>query len=251
MPAYTEARQTTNSAFLSRRGWYRTHFYDHPGYIENDAKALYGDKVKVWCKPCFQRRVANEQREDSFQCTRINHDRPPNAAWSAHPHEPCRASFASARREYPQQYVKVRLKRHFGDRTTVPLVQNSAESEATHLQSLEGSTSCTGSLRGTASHGAFGDLVRQHQSEDTDSEDDPIFPSVIKIKLELLFDFSCHYWQKRREDSDMTASLDEELEVWNILDMDADGEPATETSETIDGAWGNQPDAFTSAVLGI
>ncbi|TBU31641.1 hypothetical protein BD311DRAFT_752169 [Dichomitus squalens] len=141
--------------------------------------------------------------------------------------------------------VKVCLKRHFGDRTTVPLVQNSAESEATHLQSLEGS------LRGTASHGAFGDLVRQHQSEDTDSEDDPIFPSVIKIKLESLFDFSCHYWQKRREDSDMTASLDEELEVWNILDMDADGEPATETSETIDGAWGNQPDAFTSAVLGI
>ncbi|TBU60356.1 hypothetical protein BD310DRAFT_966496 [Dichomitus squalens] len=66
MAAYTEARQTTNSAFLSRRGWYRTHFYDHPGYIENDAKALYGDKVKVWCKPCFQRRVANEQREDSL-----------------------------------------------------------------------------------------------------------------------------------------------------------------------------------------
>ena len=67
MAAYTEARQTTNPASLSRRSWYRKYFYDHPGYIENDTKALQGDKVKVCCKLCFQRRIAMEQREDSLR----------------------------------------------------------------------------------------------------------------------------------------------------------------------------------------
>ena len=67
MAAYTEARQTTNPTSLNRRGWYRKYFYDHPGYIENDTKALHGDKVKVWCKLCFRDRIATEQREDSLR----------------------------------------------------------------------------------------------------------------------------------------------------------------------------------------
>ncbi|EJF60609.1 hypothetical protein DICSQDRAFT_62505 [Dichomitus squalens LYAD-421 SS1] len=148
--------------------------------------------------------------------------------------------------------IKVRLKRHFGDRAMVPLVQKSAESEAiAGCPSTERSTTHTGSQGGTPSQGAFCDLVRQHQCEDTDANDDTIFPSVIKIKLESLFDFSLSYWQKRRGESDMTATLDEELEVWNILDMDADGEPAMNDLGTIDGAGREQPDPFTSAVLGI
>ena len=104
----------------------------------------------------------------------------------------------------------------------------------------------------STSCGAFGDLVRRHRNEDVEPLDDPVFPSVIKVKLESLFDFSRQYWQKRAEHSDMTATLQEELDIWDVLDMDADGEPEIDDLETSgSGERGNQPDAFTSAVLGI
>ncbi|TBU24413.1 hypothetical protein BD311DRAFT_561194 [Dichomitus squalens] len=74
-----------------------------------------------------------------------------------------------------------------------------------------------------------------------------------KSSSNLSSNFRCHTGKKlkQRGESDMTAMLDEELEVWNILDMDADGEPAMYNLGTIDGTGRDQPDPFTGAVLGI
>ncbi|TBU55739.1 hypothetical protein BD310DRAFT_932912 [Dichomitus squalens] len=70
-----------------------------------------------------------------------------------------------------------------------------------------------------------------------------------KSSSNLSSNFRCHTGKKLK--SDMTAMLDEELEVWNILDMDAGGEPAMYNLGTIDGTGRDQPDPFTGAVLGI
>ena len=116
------------------------------------------------------------------------------------------------RDEHIHNNVKERLKRHFGDRAIVPLMHESAISEATASLQIEGGelywylTNVTTNL-GTApqmislqSHsslcGAFGDLIRCHWNENINLLNGPVFLSVIKVKLESLFDFSLSYWQK-------------------------------------------------------
>ncbi|KDQ55684.1 hypothetical protein JAAARDRAFT_208479 [Jaapia argillacea MUCL 33604] len=62
---------------------------------------------------------------------------------------------------------------------------------------------------------------------DEDEDDQPhSFPSRISIKLEDLFDFTKDFWVEAHERSG-TTSLQEELEVYELLDLDADGEDDT------------------------
>ena len=46
---------------LSRRGWYREYFSDHPGYADRNPEAFVngGDKVKVWCRRCLRQRLSD------------------------------------------------------------------------------------------------------------------------------------------------------------------------------------------------
>ncbi|KAI0653267.1 hypothetical protein C8Q70DRAFT_1059429 [Cubamyces menziesii] len=60
---YTAGRQ---QALVSERSWYRRLFYDHPGRLERKPEAMDNDKVKVWCKHCFEKRVLDEQRADTL-----------------------------------------------------------------------------------------------------------------------------------------------------------------------------------------
>ncbi|KAI0363229.1 hypothetical protein BV20DRAFT_958722, partial [Pilatotrama ljubarskyi] len=55
-PLYTASRQQVQG----ERSWIRSFFYDHPDYISRASAAYEGDKVKVWCKKCFEKRVADE-----------------------------------------------------------------------------------------------------------------------------------------------------------------------------------------------
>ncbi|KAI0806809.1 hypothetical protein C8Q74DRAFT_1224420, partial [Fomes fomentarius] len=48
-------------------------------------------------------------------------------------------------------------------------------------------------------------------------------PLKICVSLEQLFDFSNTFWTER-DNRYVTNTLKQELEIWNILDMDGEGE---------------------------
>lgn len=59
---------------MRRRAKHREHFFDHPKYAEGHPDAFAGagrthDKVKVWCKRCFQARLAYERTRDALAGT--------------------------------------------------------------------------------------------------------------------------------------------------------------------------------------
>ncbi|GJE93864.1 hypothetical protein PsYK624_100290 [Phanerochaete sordida] len=80
---------------MRRRAKHREHFFDHPKYAEGHPDAFAGagrthDKVKVWCKRCFQARLAYERTRDALAGTLradtaiIEHmwdTQPPEAGW--------------------------------------------------------------------------------------------------------------------------------------------------------------------------
>lgn len=57
---------------MAPRGWYRSHFKDHPLYRTNQRQArpdevwanIAKDKVKIICTPCLDYRVSVIQREE-------------------------------------------------------------------------------------------------------------------------------------------------------------------------------------------
>lgn len=78
------------------------------------------------------------------------------------------------------------------------------------------------------------------------------FPSVIKVTLEDLFDFQNGYWTDHPETS-ITQTLDEELAIWDVLDMDADGENDVSGPGALAESLrvGSQSDDVMSSVLGL
>ncbi|KAI0748924.1 hypothetical protein C8Q74DRAFT_1311444, partial [Fomes fomentarius] len=60
-----------------------------------------------------------------------------------------------------------------------------------------------------------------------DEEDEDRVPTWLPLKicvsLEQLFDFSNTFWTER-DNWYVTNTLKQELEIWNILDMDGEGE---------------------------
>ena len=79
-------------------------------------------------------------------------------------------------------------------------------------------------LNVSANHITLGAL--QYMDE-RDAEDSILtsvsFTSTIHVPLETLFDFSNNYWQERMKLSP-SNTLDEELAIWDLLDIDADGD---------------------------
>ncbi len=59
MATYTQSKQPEAS---EGRSWYRKLFYDHPLYLglKDPSSMANADKVKVWCKKCFEKRVEDE-----------------------------------------------------------------------------------------------------------------------------------------------------------------------------------------------
>ena len=68
----------------------------------------------------------------------------------------------------------------------------------------------------------------------------------ISVTIEMLFDFNKEYWAHKANESSITATLDEELEIWDILDIDADGEVDTTGS---DDQFGEGLDGLTGAAM--
>ena len=47
------------------RGWWRSYFHDHPGYITKDPNATdSSSKAKVYCMLCFEARIVCENALD-------------------------------------------------------------------------------------------------------------------------------------------------------------------------------------------
>lgn len=63
----------------------------------------------------------------------------------------------------------------------------------------------------------------------------------VHMPLAQLFDLNTRFWRDRIADSAPAMSLNEELEVWDILDMDAEGED--------DSSEGHGRDDFTEDIL--
>lgn len=59
------------------------------------------------------------------------------------------------------------------------------------------------------------------------------FPSVHQLSLDALFDLKPAFWTERSEAS-TSLSLEAELALWEILDMDADGEESSAQEFEID-----------------
>jgi hypothetical protein len=82
-------------------------------------------------------------------------------------------------------------------------------------------------LRGLFSH--FINLVNAESAANSESQDpmlegdEPEYGNPIKIKLEDLFDFTRHHWIEELRNS-AHASFEEELELRDVLDLDAEGE---------------------------
>jgi hypothetical protein len=58
-----------HSTFLmapsAKRGWWRTFFHDHPGYVTRSPESTDSSgKAKVWCKECFEARISTEMGLD-------------------------------------------------------------------------------------------------------------------------------------------------------------------------------------------
>ncbi len=66
-------------------------------------------------------------------------------------------------------------------------------------------------------------LANLDRQDSDDSRLPEHFPSEISMPLSDLFDYSSDFWT---HDSPIatTTSLEEELAVWDLLDMDADGD---------------------------
>ena len=77
-------------------------------------------------------------------------------------------------------------------------------------------------------------LRRMDNPEHPDESASPqTFPSEIKVPLSRLFDYTSEFWTQGSPIS-TSASFEEELAVWDLLDMDADGEEDPEFGRSDD-----------------
>ena len=64
----------------------------------------------------------------------------------------------------------------------------------------------------------------QREGTQTNEQQHPSrWPSKLRIPLGQMFDYTSPFWDTYMADK-RTNTLDKELELWDILDMDADGE---------------------------
>ncbi|KAI0801429.1 ribonuclease H-like domain-containing protein [Fomes fomentarius] len=126
------------------------------------------------------------------------------------------------RDEHVRKGVKARLKHHFGDRVPDPadIQQASAAPE-------DSSTSRQARRAEERREFRAGlEALTQSMSILDEEDEDRVptwLPSKICVSLEQLFDFSNAFWTEW-DNRYVTNTLEEELEIWNILDMDGDGE---------------------------
>ncbi|EPQ51031.1 hypothetical protein GLOTRDRAFT_49718 [Gloeophyllum trabeum ATCC 11539] len=94
------------------------------------------------------------------------------------------------------------------------------------------------SLEGAERHNTIRNIaatLEQMIEEDTEDTETP-YPSKISLKLTEIFDFSTQYWTAEYAEKPR-RSLDDELELYQLLDLDAEGEEV-EADFTLDDAAG-------------
>ncbi|KAJ3008701.1 hypothetical protein NUW54_g3057 [Trametes sanguinea] len=127
------------------------------------------------------------------------------------------------RDEHVRKNVKIRLRRHFGDHAKQALATSINPNESTSSQAQSDSSTAPNpapsALDALLSSFAQSDM----ESADEDAPDATDFPSHINMPLDSLLDFSAPFWQTRAAAAS-TESLEDELALWEILDMDADGD---------------------------
>lgn len=128
------------------------------------------------------------------------------------------------RDEHVRKDVKERLKRHFGvsaQSNTAPTIpsQSSSSSSASVSDEPQRRDSTPNTMREIARS-----LERMVES-DADLPSSAPSQSAISEPLSNLFDLNTTYWTERHKRSSV-RSLDEELELYECLDLDADGEEA-------------------------
>ncbi|KAJ8462759.1 hypothetical protein ONZ51_g10696 [Trametes cubensis] len=103
---------------------------------------------------------------------------------------------------------------HSGGEQSIPMSDGPPAARASAQVS---SASASGGFEALAS------ALSGNNDDDTDLPDTPAFPSEIRKTLRMLLDFEAPFWRSKLERTS-TPSLDDELALWEILDMDADGE---------------------------
>lgn len=149
------------------------------------------------------------------------------------------------RDEYMKPTPKGNLKRYFGP--PAPPIVPTNPIGAAGLQSVPGPTFTTApsdsdpqqSSSSTPSgnrNNSFTELVNQHiQSVEEDNEDnepDHISATLTLMPLSKLFDINSAHWAKLYQ-SHVRYSYDEELALYELLELDADGEEDPELDDTI------------------
>ncbi|KAJ2977735.1 hypothetical protein NUW54_g11382 [Trametes sanguinea] len=134
------------------------------------------------------------------------------------------------RDEHVRRNVKARLRRHFGDQAAK---QSQAESSTSGggSSSIQSDNSEVPLTAMEALLASFSDV--DMESADEDLPDAARFPSQLKATLRELLDFANPFWQNRTA-ATSTSTLEEELALWEILDMDADGDEVTAADARLD-----------------
>ncbi|KAI0693131.1 ribonuclease H-like domain-containing protein [Cerioporus squamosus] len=130
------------------------------------------------------------------------------------------------RDEHVRKNTKARLKRHFGERISRPEVNTSEESSS----SRNADTGREGRPRDARWLGVADRALLKPGDDDDELRTSNRWPSKLRIPLSKMFDFQSDFWSAYMARTH-TNSLDEELAVWDLLDMDGDGEEDTGMDE--------------------
>lgn len=147
------------------------------------------------------------------------------------------------RDEHRAQNAKARLKRKFGREgpnpvTEQPMTSATSFQAISDIASVDAHTPADPDDNATTNHTVAADLremahsFTQMVSNDEDAE--PVrFPSKISISIIELFDFTMSSWVERYE-RNAHRSLEDELEFYELIDLDAEGEEDDTNFSSID-----------------
>ncbi|KAI0719371.1 ribonuclease H-like domain-containing protein [Cerioporus squamosus] len=137
------------------------------------------------------------------------------------------------RDEHVRKNTKARLKRHFGERISRPEVNTSEESSSSRNADTGRPAQSRTAEAAREMLGGLESLIEHFSSRGDDDDElrtSNRWPSKLRIPLSKMFDFQSDFWSAYMARTH-TNSLDEELAVWDLLDMDGDGEEDTGMDE--------------------
>ncbi|RDX45031.1 hypothetical protein OH76DRAFT_1408475 [Lentinus brumalis] len=211
------------------REWHREFFEDHPGLSANElsSKSLDGKPI-VYCKECLARNLVQERESNELEVQRgqrvtVRDDQSIKA-------ELFTRDMQREGYRYRTPETKSRLRRHFGQPAEASGAQERVASEESASED-DMETETPSSEVPTVLSGEFRDAFRHlPDDEDTDLQPAEIYAGAMPssrisyhVPIRDLFDFNSTSWI-RRISKYASQGLDRELELYELLDFDAEGD---------------------------